>query len=45
VLMASTNLVNWTPILTNLDSSASFDFTDPNTANYSCRFFRVVPLQ
>jgi len=45
VLMASTNLVNWTPILTNLDSSASFDFTDTNAANYSCRFFRVVPLQ
>ena len=44
VIMASTNLVNWTPILTNLDSPASFDFTDPNTACYSCRFFRVVPL-
>lgn len=44
VIMASTNLTNWTPILTNLDSSASFDFTDTNTATYSCRFFRVVPL-
>jgi hypothetical protein len=45
ILMASTNLVNWTPVLTNFDSSASFDFTDSNTANYTCRFFRVVPLQ
>ncbi len=45
VLMASTNLFDWTPILTNFDSSASFDFIDSNTTNYSCRFFRVVPLQ
>ncbi len=44
VLMASTNLSNWTAILTNLNSAASFDFTDTNAANYPCRFFRVVPV-
>ena len=44
VLLNSTNLVRWTPILTNLNSAASFDFTDTNAANYPCRFFRVVPL-
>lgn len=44
VLMDSTNLLSWTPILTNFNSSPTFDFTDTNTANYSCRFFKVVPL-
>ena len=44
VLMASTNLSDWMPILTNYNSAATFDFTDTNAANYSCRFFRVVPL-
>jgi hypothetical protein len=45
ILLASTNLVDWTPILTNLNSSATFDYKDTNANNYHCRFFRVVPLQ
>ena len=45
VLQASTNLVKWMPILTNLNPNASFDYTDTNAINYRCRFFRVVPLQ
>jgi hypothetical protein len=45
VLMASTNLIDWIPILTNFDSPTSFDFTDTNTVNYSCRFFKVEPLR
>lgn len=44
VLQASTNLVDWTPILTNLSSGPAFDFTDANVANYKCRFFRVLPF-
>jgi hypothetical protein len=44
VLMASTDLLQWTPILTNFNSSAEFDYTDTNAANYPCRFFRVEPL-
>ena len=44
ILLNSTNLVNWTPILTNINSTASFDFTYTNAANYPCRFFRVVPV-
>jgi len=44
VLQASTNLVEWTPILTNLNPNDVFDFTDANAKNYPCRFFRVVPL-
>jgi len=45
VLEASTNLVHWTPILTNLNPSVFFDFTDSDSTNYPCRFFKVVPLQ
>jgi hypothetical protein len=44
VLLSSTNLTNWTPILTNLNSQPTFDFTDSNIAGHKCRFFRVIPL-
>lgn len=44
ILMDSTNLMNWVPILTNLNSTPVFDYTDTNTANSPCRFFKVVPL-
>jgi hypothetical protein len=44
MLLASTNLVNWTAILTNSNSEATFDFVDTNAAAYRCRFFRVVPI-
>lgn len=43
ILLASTNLVEWTPILTNLNPDATFDYTDTNLNSYPCRFFRVVP--
>lgn len=43
VVLASTNLVEWMPLLTNFNSGASFDYTvDPT--NHVCRFFKVVPL-
>src|SRR5665213_1022286 len=44
ILEASTNLVAWTPILTNSNPNSAFDYTDTNANNYHCRFFRVVPL-
>jgi len=44
VLQASTNMVEWLPILTNSNPNATFDYTDTNANNYYCRFFRVVPL-
>ena len=44
ILEASTNLVEWSPILTNALSNPTFDYTDTNANNYHCRFFRVVPL-
>jgi hypothetical protein len=43
ILLASTNLEDWVPILTNLDSGAAFDYTDTNVAGQGCRFFRVIP--
>ena len=44
ILEASTNLVAWSPILTNTLSNPTFDYTDTNAGNFPCRFFRVVPL-
>lgn len=45
VLQDSTNLVNWAPILTNINSAAIFDYYDTNVVMYGCRFFRVVPVR
>ena len=45
ILQASTNLVEWTSILTNATPETTYDFMDTNANNYHCRFFRVVPLQ
>jgi len=45
VLEDSINLADWTPILTNLNSTATFDYYDTNVVMYGCRFFRVVPIR
>ena len=45
ILAASTNLIDWTPILTNLNSGATFDYEDTNVTSYGCRFFRTTPLR
>ena len=45
VLLASTNLVDWVPILTNRNSGATFDYKDTRIMDYGCRFFRVVPAE
>jgi hypothetical protein len=45
VLLASTNLVDWMPILTNSRPDDTFDYTDTNADKYHNRFFRVVPSQ
>lgn len=42
VLLASTNLIDWTPIVTNWNSKEIFEYTDTNVSQYGCRFFRVV---
>ena len=41
IVLASTNLVNWVPVLTN---TAPFVFTDPTAHQFSQRFYKSVPL-
>jgi formylglycine-generating enzyme required for sulfatase activity len=40
LIAVSTNLVNWTPVWTNVPPATSFDFTNPATAGLGFRFFR-----
>ena len=44
VLMSSTNLMGWTPILTNVGAAPTFQFRGTNAASYSCRSFKIVPV-
>ena len=46
VIEVSWNLLNWSPISTNVPSSNTFTFTEPSPATDSPRFYRaVVPSQ
>jgi hypothetical protein len=45
ILQDSTNLVDWAPVLTNLNSASQFDYYDTNFMAYGCRFFRILPIQ
>ncbi|HWY74295.1 MAG TPA: hypothetical protein VN281_01695, partial [Verrucomicrobiae bacterium] len=42
VLLASTNLTNWTPILTNTPSVTPFTLIDTNAHSFNRRFYRVL---
>lgn len=42
VILASTDLVNWTPISTNAAPTGNFVFTEAAAANYSARFYRAM---
>jgi uncharacterized repeat protein (TIGR03806 family) len=42
VLQASTNLTNWTPIVTNTAGTNVLEFVDPNASNYPARFYRIL---
>lgn len=44
LLEASTNLLQWTPVLTNPPAVGSAALTDTNTAGYPWRFYRVVAV-
>jgi hypothetical protein len=44
VLLASTNLVNWTPIRGFVDTNPPVTIYDPDAANYRRRFYRIGPL-
>jgi len=41
VIEASSDLANWTPIYTNLDSTGSISFTDTTATNYPYRYYRA----
>jgi hypothetical protein len=46
IIQASTNLVHWDPIYTNIGSYSNIGpttITDPNSQYYRTRFYRVVP--
>lgn len=45
ILQDSTNLMDWSPILTNNNFGGTFDYYDTNAVAYGCRFFRVVPVR
>ena len=41
VVQASTDLVNWQPILTNTMTGTTFNFSDPQWTNYPGRYYRL----
>lgn len=43
VVFTSTNLAEWTPILTNIDAAPSFDGVLGSKSD-ACRFFKIVPI-
>jgi hypothetical protein len=42
VIQASTNLINWTSIATNVSATGTATFTDPAAANFGRRLYRVM---
>jgi hypothetical protein len=44
VLQASTNLVNWTNLYTNVSSTGGFTYTDNGAVNLRSRFYRARVL-
>jgi len=42
VIQATTNLTNWQDVHTNTTANGSFDFSDPETAQFSNRFYRAL---
>jgi hypothetical protein len=42
VLQATTNFINWTPLVTNLAASNIFNLQDPGASNFPYRFYRVI---
>jgi PA14 domain-containing protein/chitobiase/beta-hexosaminidase-like protein/Big-like domain-containing protein len=42
ILQATTNLINWTPISTNMATTNLFNLIDPAATNFPHRFYRVI---
>ena len=45
VLQVSTNLVDWTPMVTNQAATNEIIFIDPQSSNFPARFYRVQLMQ
>jgi hypothetical protein len=41
IVMASSDLVNWAPVATNIASANTVLFTDPVASNFPSRFYRI----
>jgi len=41
VVNGSTDLVNWTPLFTNIVGNSTVPFVDPSSSNYPARFYRA----
>jgi hypothetical protein len=44
VLQSSTNLLDWSPLSTNLATTNLFNLVDPRASNFPARFYRVIQL-
>jgi hypothetical protein len=44
ILKVSTNLLQWTPLLTNIPTTDIFTFLDPSSTNNALRFYRALEL-
>jgi uncharacterized repeat protein (TIGR03806 family) len=42
VLQATTNFINWTPLITNMATTNMFNLIDPGASNFPYRFYRVM---
>lgn len=42
ILEATTNFLDWVPLITNVPSTNEFDLFDPNATNFPYRFYRVL---
>lgn len=42
VILASTNLTSWNPVVTNNSLSLPFSWVDTNSAAYSVRYYRII---
>jgi hypothetical protein len=44
ILQVSTNLLQWTPLSTNVPTTDAFTFLDPSATNHATRFYRAIEL-
>ncbi|MGC8828695.1 MAG: Calx-beta domain-containing protein [Verrucomicrobiia bacterium] len=45
ILETSSDLINWTPIITNVVEDGTINYVDTESTDYKRRFYRITPLQ